>query len=269
MDAGETTIFYAFLIGAVTIGMILGYFLVSLVRLRRRYLDLHRSGNKSRLQLLEQERTRIAADLHDELGPILSAAKFKITEVEPPVEEDRQLLQQAAGHLNDIISRIRQISNNLMPNTLLRKGPEKAIAEYIQMLRSAGLPFAVRFVSGNIPRLPEENAIHIYRILQEIIHNTLKHAKATELRIRLCTKSDRLIMICTDNGVGFNAGQVAAGTRGLGLQNLLLRSEMLGGAMFLDTKPGKGTRIMFELPLQKLMNTKNELLEADQYHHGR
>ena len=136
MDVRETTIYFALLIAAIIIGAILGYFLLSIVRMHRRYIRLHRSRSETQILLLEKEHKRIAADLHDELGPILSAAKFKITEVEPPSHEDRELLTQANDQINNIIIRIREISNGLMPNTLLRKGPMHAIEEFIQAMHS-------------------------------------------------------------------------------------------------------------------------------------
>ncbi len=261
MDVRETTIYFALLIAAIIIGAILGYFLLSIVRMHRRYIRLHRSRSEAQILLLEKEHKRIAADLHDELGPILSAAKFKITEVEPPSHEDRELLTQANDHINNIIIRIREISNGLMPNTLLRKGPMHAIEEFIQAMHST-FSFKIELLPYTVPLLSQQQAINIYSILKEIIHNTHKHAKATRLKIQLFRQADRLVIITTDDGIGFNPKKMAKENPGLGLQNLLLRTEMLGATMFLDTKKGKGTKIIIEIPV------KNKTTNTDENKHS-
>jgi signal transduction histidine kinase len=257
MDASETKIYISLLIAAVTIGGILGYFLLSMVRLHRRYLRLNTSRNEAQLLLVEKERTRIATDLHDELGPILSAAKFKLNEVEPISSEEQVLLSDASQHIDKIIGRIREISNGLMPNTLLRKGPFFAIEEFIRS-QAASSDLKIEFFSLILPPLSQQQSVNIYRILQEVIHNTTKHAKAQNLKIQTWQKEGMLVIVCTDDGIGFNKRSIMNEKKGLGLQYLFLRTEMLGGSMFLDTKPGSGTKMIFEIPLQDKTFTGNE-----------
>lgn len=248
MDAKETTIYLTILSIVFIVGVILGYFLWSIIRLHRRYIRLHKSKNNAQITLLEKERTRIAADLHDDLGPILSAAKFKLAEVEPPSEEDQTLLTEASDHIDKIITRIREISNGLMPNTLLRKGPVYAIEEFIHDITSS-CALKIELLKYNIPKLSQEQAINIYRILQEIIHNTVKHAKATVLKIQFFIRTETLVIVCTDNGCGFNKYAVRKEKAGLGLHTMLQRVEMLGGKMFITTGLTKGTSIKLEIPL--------------------
>lgn len=248
MDAKETTIYLTILIIGLIIGVILGYFLWSIIRLHRRYMRLHKSKNSAQIIVLEKERTRIAADLHDELGPILSAAKFKLAEVEPPSEDEQILLGEAADHIDKIITRIREISNGLMPNTLLRKGPVFAIEEFIHVVTSS-CSLRIELLTYNIPPLLQEQAINIYRILQEVIHNTIKHAQASLLKIQFFIRTNTLVIVCSDNGCGFNKYAVRKEKTGLGMHNMLLRAEMLGGKMFITSGLSKGTTIKFEIPL--------------------
>jgi signal transduction histidine kinase len=208
MDTSETTIFHAVLIAAVIIGGIFIFFLLSIIKLHRRQLRLQKSKREAEILLLDRERTRFAADLHDELGPILSAAKFKMNEVDPPSPDEKILLHQASDHIDNIISRIRQIANGLMPNTLLRKGPVYAIEEFIHSVTEA-FPLHIELSPYNVPSFPQAQSIHIYRILQEIIHNTIKHAKASRLRIQMFPRSGKLIILCNDDGVGFNTAKVS------------------------------------------------------------
>lgn len=185
MYARETTFYVAVLIAAILIGCLLGYFLFSIIRIHRRYLRLHQSQNQQQVVLIEKERTRIAADLHDELGPILSAAKFKLTGVEPQSSEEEELLQQASGHIDTIVGRIRELSNALMPATLVREGLIAAIGELIQVM-SRSVSLQIKLLPCNMPELTKEQEIHIYRIVQELIHNTQKHARATRLVLSKC-----------------------------------------------------------------------------------
>lgn len=260
MDAKETTIYLTILSIVFIIGIILGYFIWSVIRLHRRYIRLHKSKNSAQITVLEKERTRIAADLHDELGPILSAAKFKLAEVEPPSAEEQTLLIEAADHIDKIITRIREISNGLMPNTLLRKGPVYAIEEFIHVVTSS-CPLKIELLKYNIPLLSQEQAINIYRILQEIIHNTVKHAQATTLKIQFFIRTNSLVIICNDNGCGFNKYAARKEKKGLGLHTMLQRSEMLGGKLFITTGLSKGTTIKLEIPLNH--TTENNELKIN------
>ena len=257
MDARETTLYAAVLIAAIVLGCLLGYFLVSIIRIHRRYLRLHQSQNQQQVMLIEKERTRIAADLHDDLGPVLSAAKFKLTGVDPQDQESQELLQQASDHIDRIVGRIRELSNGLMPNTLLRRGPVPAIEELIHSMSQPD-DLHIEFVAGDIPRLPNEQAIHIYRIVQELIHNTRKHARASKLTIHLHQQQQRLLLNATDNGIGFDVAAVSENGTGLGLRNLLNRTEMLGGNMYIISKPGKGTEIVVEIPLNFISHEANQ-----------
>jgi two-component system NarL family sensor kinase len=247
MDAREATFFTAILIGVIIVGVILGYFLFSIIRLHRRYILLHKSKNEAQILLLEKERTRIAADLHDELGPILSAAKFKLIEAEPVSAYDQQLLDEAAGYIDKMIADIRVIANGLMPNTLLRKGPVHAIEEFIDDIRST-TAIKIELQANTTPALTQTQAINIYRIAQEAIHNAIKHSGAEWIKIRFHAGSDKLDLLCVDNGVGFDSYKIQNEKQGLGLQNMLTRAEMIGGKMFIESVRLQGTTLRFDIP---------------------
>ncbi|HMK05165.1 MAG TPA: ATP-binding protein [Ferruginibacter sp.] len=221
-----------------------------MIQQHRRNIDLYRSKVKAEITTLENERTRVAADLHDDLGPLLFTVKFKISTVEASAE-DQKALTEASSHLDDIIQRIREISNNLMPGTLLRKGVQFAIDELIDNLSKTSA-LRITFIHANISALPDESAINLYRIVQEIIHNTLKHAKASDLGIELKETGTSLTLITYDNGVGFDYLEKNTENSGLGLRNLLSRTELMNGDIYVDSKPGFGTRYTIEIPLLKL-----------------
>ncbi len=248
MDNWEKDFYNAILVTAVLIGSILCFSLVSLIRLHRRYVRLARVRREEEILMLERERTRIATDLHDELGPMLSAVKFKLGSVETGDPAGRSLLEQSSAHLDSIIERVRAISNGLMPNALLRKGALAAIREFIAREMSA-FPVRITLTAGRMPALTQEQSIHLYRILQEVIHNTVRHAQATELVVEMSCHDQGFFVRCRDNGIGFDRELVLKEKAGLGLYNLQSRVEMLGGLIEWRSGRARGTEVLIDLPV--------------------
>ena len=248
MDASETKIFTAILITSIVLGMIIAFFIVSLIRHQRKNQKLYKSKILAEITTLENERARIASDLHDELGPILSAVKFKINSLDIHSSGDQLILDKSNKNIDEIISRMREISNDLLPNTLLRKGLITAMEESVEDLKKSN-KLEIKFTYQQAVDIPKEKTVNIYRILQEIIHNTLKHAQAIELRIELKQEKQRLVILTEDNGKGFDYNQQSKENTGLGLRNLLSRTEVLGGNMYIESRSGKGTKYTFEIPL--------------------
>ena len=247
MDAEQTKIYTAIVIAALVIGSILIYFIVSLIQQQRKNSRLFKEKIKAEITTLENERSRVSADLHDELGPLLFSVKFKLSGLETTAE-DHAAVEQATAYIDDIIQRIRDISNNLMPGTLVRKGVLFAIEEYIDGL-SKNEALKITFTHTDIPELDKAKAINIYRLVMEIIHNTLKHAKAGFLDIEFKREQDRLILTTQDNGAGFDYETMKLNNAGLGLRSMLNRAEVMEGDMYVESGPGKGTKYIIEIPI--------------------
>ncbi|MEI9943720.1 MAG: ATP-binding protein [Chitinophagaceae bacterium] len=248
MDANKTKIFYAVLITAVFLIVILAYFFISLIRQQRRNKALYQSKILAEITTLEKERARTAADLHDELGPVLSSVKMRVNSLDIGSEDDKEQLEKINKHIDDIITRMRGISNDLMPSTLLRKGLVAAAKEFVNTIEKPK-ELNIHFTHGDIPELTNETNVNLYRILQEVIHNTIKHANATELRIELTVRGNCFILLSEDNGKGFDYNLMIKEKSGLGLRNLLSRTEIMGGDMYIESSPGKNTRYTFEIPV--------------------
>lgn len=248
MDAHQTTIYNAVLIAGIFIGIIIIYFFISIIGHQRRNQALYKSKILAEITTLEKERQRISADLHDELGPLLASVKFKMSSIDIQNEQDQISLEKADHTLDEVITRIRGIAYDLLPTTLLRKGLIEAMQESVERLNlSANLE--IKFAYADIPTLRQDKEVNLFRILQEIIHNTIKHAKATELKIEIRTEGPNIIVLTKDNGTGFDYASKSNKPTGLGLRNLLSRTEVLGGNMFIESQPGKGTRYSFEIPI--------------------
>jgi len=253
MDAYQTSIYTAILIASVIIGLIIVYFVISMIRQQRLNQQLYKSKISAEISTLEKERARIASDLHDEMGPVLSSVKLKVNCLDIMSPEDQAQLEKINSHIDQIILRMREISNDLMPTTFLRKGLVAAIEESI-VDNDFNSDLQVKFQHSDIPALDPDKAIHVYRIVQELIHNTLKHARAKNLFLELNVKDGKLVLRCSDDGVGFNYNKLVNESAGLGLRSLLSRTDIMNGEMYVDNHRDKGTEYVFEIPLETLQN---------------
>ena len=237
------TILFSIIIGAIVV-----YFFVSIIRYHRRYMRLQRERIFAEITIRENERKRISGDLHDSLGPLLSAVKLNISSVEVGDEQDRLVLEKTAKYLDEIIGSMRRISHDLLPNTLERKGLIEAIREFVSQVSHKQTTNIQLYVVKEI-QVPKEKEIHIFRMIQEIVHNTLKHAQASNLQIGLSEESGHLLFLAKDDGKGFDKEKALAGSSGLGLRSLESRCEILNGILSLDSKPGAGTNYFIKIPV--------------------
>jgi signal transduction histidine kinase len=248
MDTQEKSLYSSLLIVVIVVGIILLYFIVTIIRYQRRSLILHKEKIRAEIDTLENERKRIASDLHDELGPLLSAVKLQINNLNSQDAEDKMLIDKSSRHIDTIIRRMREISNNLLPNTLVRKGLVKAIEEFVQS-NTETYRLSVKLIVAAEFQLDPDKEINIYRIVQEIVHNTVKHAEASMLAIRIGRENNLFVLSTTDNGMGFDFFARSKEHSGLGLRNLQSRAEIMGGEITCISEKGKGTSYILEIPL--------------------
>jgi len=248
-------LFYTVIVTSLLIAIIIVYFVISILRYHRRYIRLQKERIHAEITMQEMERKRIANDLHDSLGPLLSTAKLYIHSITVSGEEDKQLLDRAGAYIDETITGLREISYNLLPGSLSRNGLTDALKEYINRLNTARV-INIELVIDEPISVAKENEVHLFRIIQEIIHNTVKHAKAANLQLRFTGEEGNQLLIITDDGVGFDpAGIKRSG--GLGLKSIESRCEMLNASMQLSSAKGKGCKyvIKFSKMLDSEQNT--------------
>jgi signal transduction histidine kinase len=252
MHTPEEKFYTAIAVAAIVLGIIIGYFIITMIRHQRRNVLLYKARIKAEVSTLENERKRMATDLHDELGPLLSAVRIQINHLDTESEHDKKIITIANRHIDDILTKTREISYNLLPNTLVRKGLVIALHEYITRLCDIHeLKITLQSNNDHI-KLSKEQEINIYRIIQEVTHNTIKHANATELIIRLKTDGEDLLLMTSDNGLGFDYENKLEANKGLGLINLQSRTEILNAKFNYRSDPGQGTQYIFEIPLNEI-----------------
>jgi two-component system, NarL family, sensor kinase len=231
----------------IILALMAGFFIYSVVRQQRRLSQWQQNRIAAEISTLEAERKRIAGDLHDELGPMLSAIKLQINHLEPGSADEAAVLEKSSSQIDDIIARFREISYNLLPNTLVRKGFITATHEFIGKMKNLHA-LQIDFNSPDFSLAPERE-VNLYRVVQEIIQNTLKHARATKLHIQITREKKHILLQTRDNGTGFNYSEKTHQGKGMGLLSLQSRAELLGGELLVYTKPGEGVIFEIEIPL--------------------
>jgi signal transduction histidine kinase len=248
MDTQETKIYIAFLIAAAILGVFLIFFIVTIIQHQRKNQALQKEKINAEITTLEKERTRIASDLHDDLGPMLSTVKLLINNVDLDTIEDKLTLDKASEYIDSVLVQLRRISNDLVPQALSRKGLVVAVDEFIRELNDKR-SMQIRFHAAADVFIRPDQGIHLYRIIHEVIHNAEKHAGAVTMEIRLENKNEKMILTLKDDGVGFDPKNAAIIQKGLGLKNITSRVETLKGNIYIDSAAGRGTGYTIEIPI--------------------
>ena len=196
----------------------------------------------------EKERKRIARELHDGIGQLLSTTRLLLSDIEESKPDARAT--KAIEALDSSIQEVRTISHNMMPAKLTEQGLTATLREMATTVGSTG-KLAVGFVSSWTAEPDEYLAIPIYRSVQEIVNNMLKYAKADRLEIALKESGDSLEVMVSDNGIGFNTDLINQ-SKGLGWANILSRIELVGGHVEVVSKQGMGTKVMLRVSKHRL-----------------
>ena len=214
-----------------------------LQQLNARKESLERATKQLLVSTQEAERERIARDIHDGIGPLLTTAKLKLSALALPSETT----QEVRNLLDDVIAEVRRISSNLMPAVLSDFGPGEALRQLASDVEKNSA-LTVRYANDLLSPsgLSKETGIALYRIAQEAINNTLKHAQATEIMMSLTEFENQVVFYYKDNGVGFDPVDLLNGN-GKGLKNIHERVRILNGTVRIYRD--QGTHIEAEIPI--------------------
>ncbi|MFB2119119.1 sensor histidine kinase [Parapedobacter sp. 2B3] len=218
-------------------------------RLQKRLSEQQQQAARDVLQAEERERRRIATDLHDGVGQLMSAALLSLHEVANDTSVStsfRPLLERATALVSEGYDEMRSISHQMMPNALLKAGLASSIKEFLEKIEGKQLKIQLDVV-GLAERLDEQTETVLYRVIQETVTNVIKHAQATKLSIQLVRDNDGIDATIEDNGIGFETAQIAGG-EGIGLKSIFSRIALLNGTVEMDTAPGRGTLVAIHIP---------------------
>lgn len=198
----------------------------------------------------EQERKRVARDLHDGLGSQLTALKFELSRINS--EHDSQTISGIRTKLNDTIQELRNIAQNMMPETLLHIGLPDAISDFCKKMETTQTHIAFQNI-GIAKELSKSMQITIYRIVQELVTNSLKHSSAKQIIVQCSQNEEHFWIEVEDNGKGF---ETQAAYTGMGLKILKARIELLKGSINIDSTKNQGTAFHITVPLSQVTYLK-------------
>lgn len=197
----------------------------------------------------EQERTRLAKDLHDGLGGMLSGIKYSFNTMKGNLimtPENAQAFERSMDMLDSSIKEMRRVAHNMMPEALVKFGLDTALKDFcFDINQSGALQVTYQSFGMDNAILDSSTSITIYRIVQELINNTLKHAAATTAIVQITKDDNHLSITIEDNGKGFDTS-ILTRSKGIGWSNIQHRVEFLKGKLDVQSQPGKGTSVMMD-----------------------
>jgi signal transduction histidine kinase len=198
----------------------------------------------------EEERKRIATELHDGLGVLLSATKMQFTSIKDTKPENKPLIEKATKFLEQASNDVRKISHNMMPGLLTKLGLCEALEDLFEKIDESEGVTAYCEIKGARERLPENQEIMVYRIVQEMVNNTLKHAEASNIKLKIDVLPGKLDIRYSDNGKGFNVEEMLE-KKSIGLQSIKSRVKFLDGSVSIESEAGKGTVYELLIPVTR------------------
>lgn len=252
-----------FLVGVATlIFLVAAFFLLLYVSLynerKKRHIQekLHLKSQyenelvKTQMEVQEQTLQTIASEIHDNIGQLLSITKLTLSTVDAinqPVKAQEKV-GNSLQLLDNSIKELRQLSAVLHAQNLLEQGLENAIANELKWLSKSEQYNISWEVTGDKKKNGNpQNELIGFRLIQELMNNTIKHAKATEIRVRYEYGQDSILITIGDNGIGFDLQKYIDNPVGLGLKNLFNRAKIIGGELKLTSEEGRGTTASLQL----------------------
>lgn len=207
--------------------------------------------NRAIIEAEEKERLRIARELHDGIAQTMTAARMQLehfSEQAPELFQNSAALQTSFQLIQEAAQEVRSVSHSMIPNALLKSGLLAAVRDFIN--RTSSHQLRINLVTHGLQeRLPQNMEHVIFRVLQELVNNILKHAQANEVTIQLLREGEEFTMMVEDNGLGFDVATVM--DKGIGLKNIESRVSYLHGQVHFDSRPGRGTTVIIEIPVSE------------------
>lgn len=249
MHEPENALYATLLISFAVFFLLVGTLVLTIIRYHRKTMRIRKDLEVRDMDILEGERKRIMYDLHDALAPTITAIQIRLNLMQPEKEEDQKLTAEIKDILQQSAHLIKEVSANLMPASLKADGLSAALKRLTQKM-GVSHKVAIRYMQNReLPRLSEERELHIYRMVEEILNNAGRHAKAKDIVLSMECYEDKLSITVKDDGIGFNPSALPEEKRGWGLRHIISRSDILEGEVFLETGIHKGTNYHINIPL--------------------
>lgn len=255
----QNTLIYSLIAGLFVVSVI-GFLFYRNINIRKRIAEKEVQHLQQERQLIatnsilkgqEEERTRVARDLHDGLGGLLSGIKLTLNNVKGNLilpESGALIFTRALAQLDAAIGEMRRVAHSMMPEALVRFGLPEALQDFCDGIGETGQLNVNLQTFGLETRLDSSVEVVLYRIIQELLNNVIKHAKATEAYVQITRDGNRLSLTVEDNGKGFDTQQLTQ-NKGAGMSNVETRVAYLNGKMDIQSKPDEGTSVFIEMQI--------------------
>jgi len=231
--------------------LLLSYFLLQQQHISELEKEKQLLAAKAVLQGHAEERTRLAKDLHDGLGGILSSAKYSFSNMKENLiitPENANAFDRSMAMLDKSISELRRVAHNLMPEALMQFGLDTALKDFCNSINQSGvIQLSYQSLEMDENSIPKNSSSAIYRIIQELVNNILKHANSQTALVQLIRRNNTLSITVEDNGKGFDKN-ILQSSNGIGYPNLQNRVTYLGGTIDIQSGTGNGTSVNIEIP---------------------
>ena len=205
-----------------------------------------RRTGRLQLRAQEEERKRVARDLHDEVNQALTAVLLRLealTQIAPPRLRDE--LAETKGLANQAMGELLQLARQLRPTALDDHGFVPAIQEQVRRFRAQHGIEATLSAAGDLDDLGSDQQLVLYRVTQEALNNVVRHAGASSVSVEIARRDGSIDLEVTDDGAGFVVGDES---RGLGLDGMAERARLVDGEFEIDAEPGRGTTLKLRVP---------------------
>jgi signal transduction histidine kinase len=247
MKMGDS-IFYIILIATI-IFFFLIFFIIYLAVYQNKKKQYHKQVLlQTQIEIQEQTLSNISQEIHDNIGQVLSLAKLNLNTI--PVNVDADVLakiNKAKELVSKAINDLRDLSRSMHGDRIAELGLKDAIENELDILQNTGLYKTFFIVSGNYYKLAKQNEIVVFRMLQECINNSIKHAKAKNITVEMNYQPQHFQLWVSDDGHGFDTNALSVSETGIGLKSMHSRAALIGGNLSIQSSPFTGTTVAIKI----------------------
>lgn len=252
MQSQYTEVISVIVAGIFLALLLVGFIITMLVVYRKRQYQHQQELLHARLEIQENIFKNLSEEIHDNIGQELSVLKLTLSVISVKKEEEAEkFIGESKGMVNHIITSISDLSKSLHTDRIVKIGIIEAVRFELEKIEKTNL-FKTSLTYADVDfQINPGNEIFLFRIIQEVLNNIIKHSRANNIRADLIYKENRIIFTFTDDGIGFDvkeAMQRPTSNRGIGLSSMMNRAKLIGGQLSIKSEPGKGTKTTIEIP---------------------
>lgn len=253
MSGENQEILFVF-IAATLVFFILVAIIIAVVFLQSRKMNkLYKEKEQllqSQLEVAENIRKQVARELHDNIGTLSSLIKINLDLIgtTPEALKKQEFINESKSLIRTLITDVKHLSLNLNSDRITAIPFSKALEEEIMRVKKLQLFQIALSITGEEQVMEADRQLILYRLCQELLHNIVKHSRASNASFSVVFEKEMLSISVEDDGIGFDVGNQLS-LQGSGLINLQMRTKLIGGSLYLDSTPGKGTRCSIQIPV--------------------